>query len=344
MRTALPWRFLQLPMLALVAGAAVAHESRPVYVELTETSPQRYLLQWKMPPSVPEYSAPTITLSKECEPDSPAVQFSGPDGLVRRTGYHCSQGVAGRVVTIAYPGPNPSISSLISYRALSGERHLQVLGPQKTSWTVPTAETAARVAHQYVLLGTEHIWSGVDHLLFLVCLLWIAGTWRRILITVTGFTLAHSMTLGASALGIVRVPIPPVEAAIALSILFLATELVKGPRHSLTWRNPIAVSTSFGLLHGFGFAAALSDFGLPQTDLVLGLLSFNVGVELGQVAVVAGVMGTVRLVQWLGPVPSASPPSWMSMPRTAAGYAVGAIAVFWLIQRSAAFVPPGLGG
>jgi hydrogenase/urease accessory protein HupE len=344
MRTALPWRLLHLPVLALIAGAAMAHESRPVYVELTETAPQRYLLQWRIPPSVPELGAPKIALSKECEPDSPTVQFGGPDGLVRRTGYYCSQGVAGQVVTVAFPSPNPSISSLISYRTPSGERHLKVLGPQETTWTVPTAETAARVAHRYLLLGIEHIWSGVDHLLFLVCLMWIAGSWRRILITVTGFTLAHSVTLGVSALGIVRVPIPPVEAAIALSILFLATELVKGPRHSLTWRSPIAVSSSFGLLHGFGFAAALSEICLPQTDLVLGLCSFNVGVELGQVVVVAGVMGMVRLVQWLGLVSSARLAHRISIPRTAAGYAVGAIAVCWLIQRGAAFLPPGPGG
>ena len=156
-------------------------------------------------------------------------------------------------------------------------------------------EEVTTVAVQYTWLGMEHIWIGFDHLLFVLCLIWIAGSLRRILITITGFTLAHSVTLALSALQIVVLPVPPIEAVIALSVLFLATEIARGEggfngakgangaSGALTWRYPIAVSSTFGLLHGLGFAAVLNEIGLPQTELVTGLVFFNVGVEIGQV-------------------------------------------------------------
>lgn len=327
---------LSLPVLAALSVSAAAHESRPVYIELNETAWRRYQLQWKIPPSVSLFNAPRVTLPKGCEAQSPLAQFSGPDGLVRRISYYCAKGLASQAIAITYPGANPSVSSLIRYSTASGERHIAVLGPQETKWNVPHAETPSGVARQYALLGIEHIWAGVDHLLFLVCLLWIAGTWRRILVTITGFTLAHSATLILSALHVVRLPIPPVEAAIALSIAFLATEIVKGPRRSLTWRYPIAVSGSFGLLHGLGFAAALGEIGLPQTELVTGLLFFNVGVEIGQVLFAAGVIALLHLVQRLGAEWFAEAHQ-VAVLRTVAAYTVGALAVFWLIERGAAF-------
>lgn len=327
---------LSLPVLTALSVSAAAHESRPVYIELNETVPQRYQLHWRIPPSVPLFNTPTVTLPNVCEAQSQLSEFSGPEGLTRRISYYCVKGLGGEAIAITYPGPNPSVSSLMRYSTASGERHIAVLAPQETTWTVPHAETPSGVARQYALLGIEHIWAGVDHLLFLVCLLWIAGTWRRILITITGFTLAHSATLILSALQVVRLPIPPVESAIALSIVFLATEIVRGPRQSLTWRYPIAVSSSFGLLHGFGFAAALNEIGLPQTEVVTGLLFFNVGVEIGQVLFAASVIGLMRLVRRLGT-------EWLAeahqvaVPRMVAGYTVGALAVFWLIERSAGF-------
>ena len=129
---------------------------------------------------------------------------------------------------------------------------------------MPDAENRFAVATEYTWLGIEHIWIGIDHLLFVACLLFIAKTSRRVLITITGFTVAHSITLALSALDLVRIPTPPVEAAIALSVVFMAWEIAKGNMNSLTHRYPIAVSSSFGLLHGFGFAAVLRDIGLPQ--------------------------------------------------------------------------------
>ncbi|MEL7186879.1 MAG: HupE/UreJ family protein, partial [Pseudomonadota bacterium] len=198
-------------------------------------------------------------------------------------------------------------------------------------FVMPGKETAASVAGQYTWLGAEHIWIGFDHLLFLLCLIWIAGTWKRILITVTGFTIAHSLTLALSALEIVRLPVPPVEAAIALSVLFLAVEVTKGRRDSLTWQHPIAVSSSFGLLHGLGFAAVLGEIGLPQTEVLTGLIFFNVGVELGQVAFALGVVLLLRVATAL------LGESMQHHARPVMGYAVGCLSAYWLIGRVVAF-------
>lgn len=331
-------RLLALSMLLSVSLSAAAHDSRPLYIELTETTLGHYLLRWKSPPSLPLFNLPSVTLSDGCrEAEMPGEAKVGAQ-LLQYATYHCPQGVGGERLSIAYPGPNPSLSSLVRYRTVSGERHLAVLGPEASTWPVPRGETASSVASEYTVLGIEHIWAGVDHLLFLVCLLWIAGSWRRIVITITGFTLAHSATLILSALELVRLPIPPVEATIALSIVFLATEISKGRRRSLTWRYPLAVSSSFGLLHGFGFAAALGEIGLPQTELVTGLLFFNLGVEIGQVLFAAGVIGLIRTLQrltgdWLQQT------GRVAAVRTSAGYLVGVVATYWLVERCASFLP-----
>lgn len=329
-------RCVTMGLLGLLGMSAMADESRPIYIELKETAAHHYQLQWKIPPSVPLFNLPTVSLPNVCESRSPMAEFAGGDGLVRRRTYECSGPLAEHAVLIAYPA-NPSVSSLIRYDTISGEHHIVVLSPHQLTWVVPATETALGVARQYTRLGMEHIWSGVDHLLFLVCLLWIAGSWRRMMVTVTGFTLAHSVTLVLSALGFVKLAVAPVEASIALSILFLATEIVKGPRQSLTWRYPIAVSSSFGLLHGFGFAAALTDIGLPQTEVMTGLLLFNVGVEIGQLLFVVGIAGLMRGVQWL----------WSKQVmivldgdrvRRGVGYALGALTAFWFVERGLAIV------
>lgn len=179
---------------------------------------------------------------------------------------------------------------MIKYRANNGEQHTRLLKPNENNWSIPDAETPSRIAWDYTVLGLQHILAGFDHLLFLLCLLLVAGSWKRVLVTITGFSVAHSLTLVLSALEWVRLPLPPVEAVIALSIIFLATEIIKDNRETLTWRYPVAVSSSFGLLHGFGFAAALADIGLPQTELITGLLFFNVGVEVGQVFFASAVL------------------------------------------------------
>ncbi|MEX2525800.1 MAG: HupE/UreJ family protein [Gammaproteobacteria bacterium] len=324
-----------------VGLTAQAHESRPLYIELNQTGPDRYQLHWKTPPSVPDRFMPAVSLPETCSAVGQAVRFAGTDGIIQRQQFDCPASPAGGVLRIDYPGPNPSISALVRYTTLNGERHSTILGPDRREWLIPEGESTGGVAREYLLLGVEHIWAGIDHLLFLVGLLWIAGTWRRILVTITGFTIAHSLTLILSALNVVRLPIAPVEAVIALSIVFLATEIVKGPRDSLTWRRPISVSCSFGLLHGFGFAAVLAEIGLPQTELVTGLLFFNLGVEVGQVifaGVVIGLMSGMRHYRrrFGGSFAYVFRPEPV---RLAAGYVVGTVAAYWVVERCVAFLP-----
>lgn len=322
-------------------AAAWADESRPVYVEITQLSDSAYRLDWKIPPVLPTQALPEVALPADCvHAGEGSAQLGGFSGSAI---YTCSSPLSGRDVSITYPLFNPALSAMIRLKALNGEERIGVLPPQELSWHIPEAETRFGVALQYTRLGIAHIWSGVDHLLFLTCLLWIAGGLRRILITITGFTAAHSVTLIMSALDIIHLPPPPVEAAIALSIVFLAREIAVNRRDSLTWRYPVAVSSSFGLLHGFGFASALTQVGLPQTALLTGLLCFNLGVEIGQILFVAAiglpfVAVTFAARQWR---------KWDLVLRdgSVAGarlqqlgaYGVGIVSTYWLVARVADF-------
>ncbi len=260
-------------------------------------------------------------------------------GSVRRRTYRCDVDPAGSALQIRYPAFNPSVSALVRVSRRSGESHSLLASPDQAEVIIPEVESFGAVARDYLTLGVRHILEGYDHLLFLVCLMLIAGTGRRILITITGFTIAHSITLALSALGLVRVPIPAVEAAIALSIVFLAVEIVRGDNNSLTYRYPIAVAASFGLLHGFGFAAVLGETGLPQTEIPAALLFFNVGVELGQIAFVLAVVLVYQLIRFAGRTLMDRDLSIAALRplQAPAAYAVGILASFWMIQRVATF-------
>jgi hydrogenase/urease accessory protein HupE len=206
----------------------------------------------------------------------------------------------------------------------------RLLRPDAPSFTF-TAETAGPAAGGYFVLGVEHILFGIDHLLFVFALVLIVRGAGLLVKTITAFTLAHSITLALATLGYVHVPSAPVEAVIALSIVFVASEIVRGQRDEpgLTERAPWLVAGTFGLLHGFGFAGALSQVGLPANDIPLALLWFNVGVEAGQlafVAVVLGVIALLRRIPW-------TLPRWAPL---VPPYAVGALAMFWVIERTAA--------
>jgi len=205
------------------------------------------------------------------------------------------------------------------------------IGPNNPTYKFVGSPSTFETIKAYTVLGVEHILNGTDHLLFVACLVMIAGTFRKLLWTITGFTLAHSITLFLSALDIVHVPIPPIEASIALSIVFLASEIARGDKNSLTYLYPGLISSSFGLLHGFGFASALMEIGLPQQEKVYALLFFNVGVEFGQLLFVSVLLSIIwglnRIFkktanfQWDKPV----------------AYVIGSISMMWLIQRIMVF-------
>ncbi|MFQ5575169.1 MAG: HupE/UreJ family protein, partial [Terriglobia bacterium] len=215
---------------------------------------------------------------------------------------------------------------------LDGYTQTTLIRPSNPSFVIQGSQSTLQVSRQYLVLGIEHILGGIDHLLFVLGLLLIVRGFGLLLKTITAFTIAHSITLAMAALGFVNVPQAPVEAVIALSILFLASELAKQQKGNpgLTARYPWVVALSFGLLHGFGFAGALSEVGLPQTDIPLALLFFNVGVEIGQLMFVAAVL----LVRWLIQILKFRWPVWTEQ---TPAYAIGSLAAFWFIQRTVSF-------
>ncbi len=333
-------RLILAIILTLAAPVAHAHDARPNYVQITETEANTFSVSWKVPASMPGSALPYPTLPEGCVAErQPAWQQAGAEYLGQQV-FRCDEGLSGRVVGIEFPIINPSLSTLYKIRLANGEEHLRILKPSETEWTVPDAEDRFAVATEYTKLGVEHIWIGVDHLLFVACLLFIARTPRRLLITITGFTVAHSITLALSTLDLVRIPTPPVEAAIALSVVFMAWEIAKGDETSLTYRFPVVVSSSFGLLHGFGFAAVLRDIGLPQTELPTALLFFNVGVEIGQILFVIALLAAFFIVRPVleSVLRSAADPEmrWTSLTQPAS-YVIGCIASYWMIQRVAGF-------
>ncbi len=330
---------LALVGILVLASVAEAHESRPLYVEIAETEPLLFAVQWKTPPSVPSGNSPEITMPPGCELQTPRTVSASGRGRVARRVYRCAEDPAGRAIGINYPVFNPSVSTLVRISRHSGETHSVLGTPEETRLEIPAGESFGGVAKQYLALGVGHILEGYDHLLFLVCLLVIAGTGRRILITITGFTIAHSITLALSALDIVKVPVAPVEAAIALSIVFLAVEIARGDKDSLTYRYPISVASTFGLLHGFGFAAVLGEAGLPQTEIPAALLFFNVGVELGQIAFVLAVIFAYQALRLLAGTLTKRRFSLEELRsfEIPTAYLVGSLASFWMIERVAGF-------
>ena len=317
-----------------VAVPALAHDTRPLYIEITETEAGRYQTNWKVPVTVAATNIPDVKLPDTCRPLGPVTGGQ----TFRSQSYECATDLSDESINISYPRYNPSISSLVHFSRLSGETYSEVLSPETTTWTVPTKERTWRVAKQYTILGIEHILAGYDHLLFIVLLILLAGTFKRILITITGFTIAHSITLAMAALGVVKVSVAPVEASIALSIVFVAMELARNKQDTLTWKYPIAVSSTFGLLHGFGFAAVLSEIGLPQIEVPAALLFFNVGVELGQLAFIAIAVGVFMLAKWFAPrlrdVRFSDALRTVQFP---AAYIVGTLALFWTFDRISQF-------
>ncbi len=244
----------------------------------------------------------------------------------------CARGLAGQ--RIAIDGLDGTLTDvLVRIESADGSVRTARLTPSAPSFIVPAAARAPYGLRAYVGLGVEHILFGIDHLLFVLCLLLLVKSLRQLLATITAFTLAHSITLAAATLGFIHVPTAPVEATIALSIVFLASELVRGEvgRGAVTRSYPWLVAFSFGLLHGLGFAGALAEVGLPQGEIPLALFAFNVGVELGQLAFVTAVLTLARLVR-LMPLRF---PIWGP---GAAGYVIGSVAAFWVMARLAAAV------
>ena len=312
-----------------------ADDNRPVYVEVTELEPDRYQVGLRVPSSVPAFNQPDLIVSVACS-DSPLIGSGAYSNAGSQVGmtyriWQCEDGLRGQTLKVHYPQAQPALPTVLRVSFLTGQTHTQVLAPGENEFRFPEIETKSGVAGDYLRLGIHHIWAGTDHLLFVLCLIFIAVSFRRILVTVTGFTLAHSITLALSALEVVRLRPPPIEALIALSVVFLATEVCKGRRENLTWRFPFLVSIVFGLLHGLGFAAALNQIGLPKVELVTGLLFFNLGVEVGQILFVILIVVLLAMIK-KGSLLIGKMEIEQILQRTV-GYAAGCLATLWFFER-----------
>lgn len=337
------WHPVPLLLLAFWTLVAEAHDSRPVFIRVEVHDAGQVLLAWKVPDSVAPQQAPRIVLESPCSAAGDSAADDVPDARARPQPlqglrwFSCPALDVPLSVQIDWPGAAPSLSTLIRHSAGADAGRTYHLAPGETRVVLPATPSTTAVFREYFILGVEHILAGYDHLLFVACLVFIAGTFRRTLLAVTGFTLAHSVTLAGAALGVVRLPIPPVEAVIALSIVFLAAELARDRRDTLTWRYPMAVAAVFGLLHGFGFAAVLDAIGLPAGETLAALVSFNVGVEAGQLVFVALLAALLPGLRRIWPRRAAARGGDLPAARMAA-YPIGVLAMFWTIERLAGFV------
>lgn len=324
-------RLLAALVPVLFAGSATAHEVRPAYLALREAAPNHFEVLFKVPTRGDRVLRLAPVLPDACAATGERRFERVPGAQVTRFSVRCAPGLEGR--TVGVEGLSATLTDvLVRIEWIDGSVQVGRLQPTSPPLVVEAAPSRLEVARTYTVLGVEHILLGIDHLLFVLALLLLIRSWGRLVATVTAFTVAHSLTLVAATLGWVHVPGPPVEATIALSIVFVAAELVHGRRGhpGLTARAPWIVAFSFGLLHGLGFAAALAEVGLPQNAIPLALLAFNVGVELGQLSFVAAVLVGWGLVRSLG----LRGPGWLvEVP----AYAVGGLAMFWTLERVAAF-------
>ena len=321
------WLGLAIATLFLITQPARADELRPGYLEFTQKSAADWSLVWKAPMRGGVTPATQPILPKGCTAKGEPRRVLGEMAMISTFAVSCSEAVAGGAIGLS----NFSAAQTdVLVRVAPLGRRVQAL---RLTASEPFVEIAAKpdawqVARAYFVIGIEHIVFGYDHLLFVVSLVLLLTGFRTIAVAVTSFTVAHSITLVGTTLGFIGIPQRPVEAIIALSIVFLAVEIVKKkdgePR--LSERVPWVVAFLFGLLHGFGFAGALKEIGLPESDVPTALLTFNLGVEVGQLLIVAATLGLLLALRRLKPN--------LTRPAIhASSYAIGAIATMWLLER-----------
>ena len=321
-------------LLALLLGAAPvarAHDNRPAYLQIDEVAPGRYKLLWRIPVVTGQRTPVILQLPIEVHDATPRSEQELSDAVIERRVVEGELG--GKRIEFAWLETKRT-DVLVRIQMLDGTHSTTLVQPSEPRVDIALSPTGWAVGLTYFVHGIGHILSGADHLLFVLGLILIARSLRMLLVTATSFTIAHSLTLSLATLGIVHIPGPPVEACIALSILLLASEILRLQRgeRSLTASYPWAVAFIFGLLHGLGFASALIDIGLPQGDIPLALFAFNCGVEVGQLAFIAAVLGIMRLAQQFH-----MPAIIEGRLRTVTAYGVGTVAAFWFVERVAGF-------
>jgi hydrogenase/urease accessory protein HupE len=320
-------------LMLLLLGAiqpAAAHELRPGFLEIRHESPKRYAISFKVPARGDMRLSLRVRLPADCTNLEPPRSEHAGGGILDRLLVSCRGSLDSREVAV--DGLASTFTDVVARVVrIDGTVQSARLTPDLPYFTVLPASTWFDTARTYFLLGLQHILLGVDHLLFVLALLLLIRDRWMLVKTITSFTVAHSITLAAAALGWADAPQTPVEAVVALSIVVAAAEVVRQQRGDadLTSRAPWIMAFAFGLLHGFGFGGALKEIGLPQSDVPLALLTFNLGVEAGQLLFVAAVFAFIASLDRL---------LTLTIPRLreVIAYAVGSLAATWFIQRIAA--------
>ncbi|MBY5333735.1 HupE/UreJ family protein [Rhizobium leguminosarum] len=318
---------LWILMLPLLASIASAHELRPAYLDMREVGENTFVIVWKVPARGEMRLSLNLRLPETCKPEAEPVRTLEAGAYKERWTARCGVVLQGQV--IAVDGLDATLTDALARLSyLDGTTEVARLTPENPSFAVVGTQSSLEVAATYFRLGLEHILSGIDHLLFVLALILLIHDRWMLLKTITAFTVAHSITLSGAGLGYFSLSQKPVEAVIALSIAFVASELLKikpgDPR--LSERYPWLVAFAFGLLHGFGFSGALKEIGLPQVDVPLALLTFNLGVEAGQLVFVAAALAGWAATSAFAEVPA-------QPARTLAAYFIGVVATVWLIER-----------
>ena len=327
LRSGRSWVFV---CLLVSSSLAWAHESRPAYLEVKETAPGQFSLLWR----TPMLSGMRLPIGLQLPDDvrnlkEPTTEELADSILTRYSIDAGSNGLAGK--RIEFPGLQGTITDvLVRVEMLDGRSWTTIVHASQPWVEITAAQTRLQVMGSFVVQGIRHILFGADHMLFVLGLLLIVKDRWMLLKTITAFTVAHSITLAIATFGYAEAPVLPLNAAVALSILFLGPEIVRSWRGetSFTIRHPWVVAFAFGLLHGFGFASALTSAGLPKAELPIALLSFNVGVEIGQLSFVALILLLERSFRILRV-------RWPRWAEALPGYAVGSLGAFWTIQRLA---------
>jgi hydrogenase/urease accessory protein HupE len=320
---------LALPILLLFGASAMAHEVRPAYLDLRETAPDAFAVLWKVPAQGRMRLALDAHLPKQCVKRATPTRSFEDSAYLERWTVDCAGGL--RDGKIVIDGLKATLTeALVRIEYENGGTEVGRVMPEAPSFTAAGAQTSLEVARTYFLLGVEHILLGFDHLIFVLALMLLIHDRFMLFKTITAFTVAHSITLAGASLGYLSLPQRPVEATIALSIAFVASELLKAKPNEvrLSETYPWIVAFAFGLLHGFGFSGALKEIGLPQSDVPLSLLTFNLGVEAGQILFVA----TAMAIAWVARALIGFHPAFA---RRATAYAIGTSAMLWVIPRIA---------
>lgn len=317
----------------LAGNMAQAHEVRPAYLQIDQLSPDSYQVLWRTPLNAGMRLPVVLGLPEGTADQGEPMTLVRSDSVVERRIIRVPGGLDGKRISLL--GLEGTITdALVRMSFGDGRQMTEIVHPSRPYVDIAASQGWFGVARVYAVEGVWHILNGFDHLLFIFGLMLLVKDKWMLVKTITAFTVAHSVTLAAATYGIVHVPSAPLEAAIAASILFLGVEVVKARQGhgGFAARRPWAVAFAFGLLHGIGFASGLSMIGLPPAAIPLALVSFNVGVELGQLMFVAVILTAAWVLDRL-------PVSWPAAVANMPVYVVGGLGAYWMIERASALLP-----